>query len=572
MRQNPRTTLSSLTPNQSRFTNIPQTAEKEKPPTEDRHAMHEKTQIVLDALGRSNVPEFNEILSKGLKVMTIKQFIMILSHFIKPICGTVQLDGSNYIENIMNLMQAFDYPYANLSKSTLKTPTAPHCQNTIIFFLAWLAEFAELNENVSDVIEYSERDTFITGNFAKGFLEQTEAAFNLWNKEEDTEPMVVDLKRQYIEMKTDGASSIEKDVKRLEADVENLRKMSQPASLNDELNAKSKEAKSQRTTIEKSIARKNEQKKKTQVVKSALDKQKMIVRNLSKEIHQIQSQISHQKMNAETKAKHLRDLTELRTKVATEKERLQESREQVGEKELELSNLVQKKIKLVSELNSAIYNLACDMELLNLSNEQRFDPSRVEIKRTKINESKALNQELDKLTAGLNDVKSLLAEDKKRYDQQQKSFAADKSNLIKALGIASDQHSQQKDLFEDVKMKTEQVDKETGQFVHDNLESAKQNQFELQQLNEDIDKTRYTNSQLEDVIRQLREQREKFKVNAQAECKKLYDRKVQEHEELQQKLAAAKALIANFNKVRKPLPEHVQKVVDEIKKEYEYED
>lgn len=565
-----RTTLNAVTPNQNRYSTVPQTAEKEKPPTEDRQAVHEKTQIVMDELSRLNVPEFQEILTKGLKVMTTKQFIMILSHFLKPICGTVQLDGSNYVEYIFNFMQSVDYPYANLSKSTLKTPSAPHCQNAIIFFLAWLAEFSVPRENVTDMIEFSDDATFLNDNFAKVFMDRTVTTFDLWNNENgEADVLIVETKKQYIEMKTGGSTSIEMDVQRLEADVENLRKTSRPASLAEELETKSKEYKTLRSTVEKSIARKNEQMKKCQVEKENLEKQKNVMKSLKKEIQTIQSQIKHQKMNPKTKVESLKNLSDLRETLAAEKELTQNLLEEASERDIELSKLVQKKFRLVGELNNFIFKLTSDMESLDLKSEERFDPSKFEIKCTKLGEDSSLNKELDKLVSGLDDVKRYLAEDEERLKQQKTSLLNEKAKLTSILEVANTEFADQSEFCDTQKRKIEKFEQETVQYVKDSMHQVTQYTIELQQLDTEIDKAKDFIEQLKASKQAHRDELEKFKAYGLAQCKELHEKKLKEHEELKKKLEASKALIASFNKIRKPLPENVQKMVDMVKKEYQ---
>lgn len=575
MRSNSRATLNVVTPNQIRYnTGIPQTAEKEKPPTEDRQAVYEKTQIVMDELSRINVPEFQEILTKGFKSMTTKQFFMILCQFMKPICGNIQLDGSNYIDYVFNFMQIVDYPYANLSKSTLKTPSAPHCQNAIIFFLAWLAEFSVPRQNLNEIMEFSEDETFISSDFAKTFMHRTEITFDLWNKnnEEAADKLMDETKKMFIDFKTGGpTTSVEDDVKRLEAAIDNLKKEVRPESLDREFNAKKEESKTLRSNLEKFIACKNDRKNKCQQDKEILEKHKSIVNSLNKEIHAIKSQISNQKMTSDVKAEYLRSLTQLRCRLSNEKEQTQNLLEEASEKDIQFSNLIQKKFKMVEELNNFVYKLASDLESISLT-DGRFDLSKIEIKKTKIGESSLLNKELDNLMDGLNDIKFQFEQDEVKLVKQKNSLLEQKRNLTSELEIVSVENSKQKEILDDIEIDIAKIEKETVEYVQANMQKTNQYILTLKQLNSDIAKSKVLIQQLSSANEQLREQRDKLKIYFLSECKRLHEKRLQDYENLKRKRQVFKSLISEFNKIRKPLPDNVQKMVDSIRQEYQDQD
>lgn len=526
----------------------------------------------MEELARINILEFQEILSKGFKSMTTKQFILILCHFMKPISGNVQLDGSNYIDYVFNFMQIVDYPYANLSKSTLKTPSAPHCQSAITFFLAWLAEFSVLRDNLNDIIEFSEGETFPSADFGKTFMNRTETTFDLWNKNnEEADKLMDETKQMFIEFKTGGSGTIAEDVKRLEAAIENLKKDVRPASLDGELSAKNEESKTLRSNIEKFIAHKNDQKSKCKLDKGTLEKHKSLANSLNKELHGIKAQIANQKMTSNMKAEYLRGLTQLRCLLSNEKEQTQDLLEEASEKDIQLSNLIQRKFKLVEELNNFIYKLASDLESIELTKE-RFDPRNLEIKKTKISESSFLNRELDNVTNGLHEVKFQFEQDKKKLEEQRNSLLVQKRQLTSELEIVTAENSKQNEIRDAVEKEIAWCEKEMVEYIQANMEKTNQYTLTLKQLNADIAKKSDIIQQLRTSNVHIREQREKLKTYFLSECKKLHEKRLQDHKNLKQKLQISKTLISEFNKIRKPLPDNVQKMVDTIRREYQNQD
>jgi SMC interacting uncharacterized protein involved in chromosome segregation len=216
---------------------VPQTAEKEKAPVDDKAFIHQKTQQVLDELAR--IGGFTELVVKGLKSMTHKQFIMILQHLIKPIVPNIQLDGSNYIDYISNFLLTMDYPYSGLSKSSLRTPSAPHCQNSIIILLAWLTEFSVQEHETEHCIT----EDFASSEISKMFMQKTADAFILWNNQEEAEDIMEQIRKGYIERNIGAGEDLDTELNRLKVTISELKKEAKPVSLQKSYNEKREEMK-----------------------------------------------------------------------------------------------------------------------------------------------------------------------------------------------------------------------------------------------------------------------------------------------------------------------------------------
>lgn len=553
----------TMTPNtKDRYNYVPQTLEKEKAPLEDRQIVHEKSQIVIDKLIQLNVAEFNDIIIKGLKSMTIKQFIIILRYLLKPICGNVALDGTNYIDYIFTFIQKVDYPYQNLTKSTLKTPTAPHCINVVIFFLAWLAEFSLPPERTSECHNFIANSMFPSVDFIKDFMSKTGQAFQLWNNQEDgADAITQEITDNYIELHTEGSTDVEGEVLRLKGLIEGLKREIRPESLHGTYIAKRDESIRLNQKIEATVESINNLTTKIKQEKHSLDQQKQMIANLNKEVAEIRETITKQGMTMSERVQVLKNLSQARVMLAGEKEQAQNLMEEANEKEIHYANLLQKKSKLIGEINNFIYKFASDLVSID-SKGEIFDPSKVEI-RDKDNVSEFKN-DLVKLVKALNSAKNFFDRNLKDLQQVKHGLIDRKRHLGAEYDLKLAECEKHKEIFLKMDAKIVKIEKKTAEIITNGMQKIHENSMKIHKFSSDIAQTRDFIEQCRETNDQIREKIEEFKENSLAMVKQLYEQKKSEYEEHQKKLNEKKKFIEEFNKIRQPLPDSVRKTLENL--------
>lgn len=537
---------------------MPQTAEKEKPPTEDRQLVYEKSQIVLEAVARLNAHEFNEILTKGLKCMTTKQFILILRHFMKPICGNVPLDGSNYIEIVFNFIQRADYPYQNLTKSTLKTPTAPHCLYAIIFFLAWLAEFSTPSDTV---VEYVENPYLPSVDFTREFMTKTGIAFQLWNNQEDAENIYDEIFQSYVQLQTGGTTDIEGEVVRLKGQIEELKRQSRPESLQGIYLARRNETNELNQKIEEMIERINSLTRKNKSEKLSLDSVQQTISNLRKEIAEIRNQISKQGMTQNERVEILKNIVQSRQLLQNEKEQTLNLLEEANEKEIIYANLLQKKGKLIGEINNYLYKFASDLVSIDKTG-ARFDPSQYQIR-----EGENFDGKLVEISEALKAMKIHFENHLKNLKSMKLDLIDQKLKLHAEFTVKSAENTKQNEFFQSIDHAITKAEQKTVQIVETGMQKQHDNIILLRQLTSDINQERNFVEKCAEVNEQLQQNKENFKKLSLEKIKYLYEKRKAEVENFQKTLEEKKKFIEQFNRKRIQFPENVQKIVDELNRE-----
>ncbi|XP_075159126.1 kinetochore protein Ndc80 [Haematobia irritans] len=146
-----------------------------------------------------------DFLQKGLRQMSIKQFVAIVNFFLNHIWGKRYAVGNNHVEDISQILQKLQYPHP-VSKSWLKTPNTQHSFGNVIVLLDYLMEFVPLH-TLEDIephcIEYFElqdpQDVMNSSRmpedvlkipdleFQRELLLNTEDGFMLWDTQKDEE-------------------------------------------------------------------------------------------------------------------------------------------------------------------------------------------------------------------------------------------------------------------------------------------------------------------------------------------------------------------------------------------------
>jgi hypothetical protein len=545
-----------------RFSFMPQTAEKEKAPTEDRQVVYEKSQVILEAIAHLGAHEFNEILTKGLKSMTTKQFILILRYFLKPICGNVALDGTNYIDIVFNFLQKADYPYQNLTKSTLKTPTAPHCLNAVIFFLAWLAEYSIPPEST---FEYVENSFLPSVDFTREFMTKTGISFQLWNNQEHgAENIYEEIAESYIHLRTEGSTDIEADVLRLKGHIEELKRQVRPESLQGIYLAKRNESNELNQRIEALVETINNMTMKNKSSKLELDKLQQKISNLRKEVGEIRAQIAKQGMNANDRIQALKEISQSRVLLQNEKEQTQNLLEEANEKEIIIANLIQKKAKLIGAINNYMYQFASDLVSVNMA-DVNFDPSKLQIHDNE--NTTDFNIKLFNISEALEAMKTKFENNLKNLNSMRMDLIEQKQQLHSEYVIKLAENTKQKEFFQNIDQEIAKIEQKTVIVVETGMQKQHENSILIRQLTDEITQERNFIEKCNEVNEQLHQHKENFKKVSLEKIKYLYEKRKADVQKYDEMLKEKKKFIQEFNRIQVKIPDNVQKVIDKLQNE-----
>lgn len=161
-------------------------------PESSRRAKHENS-LKLQEILRSDDRFYGELnLQSGLKSMTSKQFLLIISYFVKSITGkdmAALFPKGDPLDGIIKLLRDLGCPYI-INKSMLRTPNAPHTFDQIVVLMLWLSEYITIPRKVSDVghmsVEEFTRDEQLPNHeYTARFSQAMQKGFQLWNSESD---------------------------------------------------------------------------------------------------------------------------------------------------------------------------------------------------------------------------------------------------------------------------------------------------------------------------------------------------------------------------------------------------
>lgn len=130
-------------------------------------------------------------LQAGLKSMTAKQFLQIITYFMHMIGGKTATTNKEYLADplngILKFLKLLACPYM-VTKSAMKTPNAPHTFDQLVTLMMWLAEFAGIDDNELVPDESYLRDEELPNReLTATICREVEIGFGLWNKQNDDE-------------------------------------------------------------------------------------------------------------------------------------------------------------------------------------------------------------------------------------------------------------------------------------------------------------------------------------------------------------------------------------------------
>lgn len=496
--------------------------------------------------------------------MTHKQFILILQVLLKPIVGTtVQIDGSNYVDYVHNLITSLEYPYS-MNKSSLKTPSAPHCQNSIIILLAWLTEFICATDDDQSMVEYCATEEFNSPDFTKQFMSKMGDAFVCWNNQDELEgSKIQEMCRMYLDIKVGPGENIETDVERLKKSIDQLQRESKPVSLMKELEDKNVECKQLKNISE--LGRISEDLSgKFLNLRTDLDSKVAVKENLNEKLKTLRDKVSKQKMTQEQRNELLIEITEMKSLLESRRVDVMDLTEGSSEREIQLSNLIQKKFSLIDRLNNSIYTLASECQVAGMH--EKFDPSSFEIKTTNIGDTAALNKEIERLKRGLAELKEKYQHAIGVMMKSLTDYEVEEYQLIAELNVLAEETQKLKTSVANEFTEKIQIETEFSDFITTANQKHQQNSSKLEEMEVMIGKLNKRIETYRKYNAQIIADKEAFKTKSVAECKELYENRKKEVDEKRQKLNEMKTFLTEFAKAQKPLPENVQSIVNDVMK------
>ncbi|XP_004527429.1 kinetochore and Eb1-associated basic protein [Ceratitis capitata] len=233
-----RTTPQKTPTSNSKITRVLFTAEKQRNAHNDKRWVQERAQQISEYLRETAKPGAvhglpSEFFARSgcLRQMSTKQFVAIVNHFLHFIWGTRFTVGSNYVDDIINIMQKLQYPH-QINKSWLKTPNTTHSFGFVIELFDFFMDFVPpKNEEEAIEMEFEFQDPeHLNQNslmqespdaeFTALVLQNSEEGFKLWDKQLEDE--LFNLQQQTCDVLIYKRCGIQ-DVTSLDAHLDELR-------------------------------------------------------------------------------------------------------------------------------------------------------------------------------------------------------------------------------------------------------------------------------------------------------------------------------------------------------------
>ena len=547
-----------------RNTMVPMTAEKA--PVDDKLFVQAKTQQVLEEL--AGVDGFTELVQKGLKSMTLKQFIMILQHFLKPIVGSnFVLDQSNYVGYMHNFLITMEYPYT-INKSSLKTPSAPHCHASIVILLAWMSEFTVKESEDEPLFQYSTNTDLNTPALAKMFMEKSAKAFSLWNneREAESEDVFKEISQTYVKKKIGSGENLDIEIERLKQSIDDLNKETKPNSLYNRCEEKNQEMNALAQQYEEMNKAIKENKCQIKNLKAELKMKKATKAGVAEELSSFRTKLLSQEFTKEQKNAQLLAISEAKSVLAGKKQTASEVSEACSEKEIKLSLTIQKKFKLIETCNNLIYKLASDLEIAGWEGD--FDPSKFEIKATKIGDENNLSKEIKRLDRGLTDLKAKCQQviNAACFNASEEKLKEEKNQLATEDSILTQELEMLDASIEKICAEEKLLETEQQNCIRSNTKICKHFDDEIKAVDEDNRILTENITKFKELNSKLAFEQKKFQETSLVKVKAFYNKRKKEIQEQRQKVDEIKQLLNRFHQINQLFPGDVQKTIDEAMK------
>lgn len=506
------------------------TAEKEKPPIEDREWLKGKIEQIQDELYKVEGLS-NDFVQKGnLKSMSTKQFILIVIHFIKPIVGKVAMDTSNYVDYIYELLAKLGYPFT-INKSWLKTPNAPHCQNNIIALLGWLCDYSSFEETPINFLS----NESMSAEFLNMFHEKCATGFQKWNNglEDEYEGINSEIRKNYLIEKI-GSDNIEDEIEKVRREYEKLNREARPVNLESDHQQLFEENQNLTHKIDSLRNQHNEKIRLREQAKSELNQKMLAQENAAKDIASMNQRISEQVLKFDQKNKLLQDLNQMKELLQVKKQTNMELNDASSDNEIHLSRLLNKKLTLVDSLNNLIHKIYNDLNSINLAEnlcDGKFKPSNCEI-RVNSEKDQSINDQLSHLIKLFNSLNSELS-------SIVDSLKSDCSKLESENNLLESEYESIATQLNGFEAKKESLKTERDNLLMESKQVPAHLEQKLRRLKKEIEETVEKTENCQKMIEVMKQENEKkkleniqFSEKSMAKCRELLAKKQESYNQM----------------------------------------
>ncbi|XP_052859776.1 uncharacterized protein LOC128267025 [Anopheles cruzii] len=363
----------------------------------------------LDGANIADLPrEFVE--RRNMKAMSMKQFLIIVTHLLRQIGGSRYKIGANFVEDIMRAVTELQCPFT-INKSMLKTPTAPYSMNPIVSLLTWLIQLAPQPRTEAEwAPTLVKAEEFPSTDFTHFFYQSSIESFHLWNmkREEEFEAKMETMVDRLVACKTGGLTQAEVQqrteqiVRQLEAigkesDVGPTREQSLGGVQRDIAERMREESR-----LAEEVKRLSKQVSKQEQQQYRRQDEYYDCENA---IHKLKEELARQQMTIRQRDEMCCTIALKERLIAAKHSALHHLEEASSDHQIKLSHMIKQKIDGLTMLNTQLHNFVNTLEP-----DITFTP--VELSRLMESQPEELAAALSELDQQLNDV----------FDQQRQLF------------------------------------------------------------------------------------------------------------------------------------------------------
>ncbi|KAL5289135.1 NDC80 family protein [Megaselia abdita] len=138
----------------------------------------------------------------GIRSMSTKDLVSILNFFLSSVGHRLEIKSAkDYVEETIKSMEKLKYPY-NLTKSSLKTPTAPHSFTNIVQLLSWLKSLhmPQTDQGTEDDLLVFRENLYPNLETQKFIQCVSTESFKIWNSNQgEEEDQFVDIEEKAVD-------------------------------------------------------------------------------------------------------------------------------------------------------------------------------------------------------------------------------------------------------------------------------------------------------------------------------------------------------------------------------------
>lgn len=549
---------SPITPHRTPRTpsmSMPMTAEKQKPPFDDKEAMSAMNVKILEAL--AEIGGYNDIVQKGLRVMTVKQFVSILQHFLVPILGSLPDNfEAGYKEQVGPIMQQLEYPY-QIQKSFLMTPGLASNLNASTLLLSYIIDFSKFDY---EPIEYTANEIFSSPDMTRDVTEKMVEYYRTYRDgtlgREEAEHCIVNHYRQLL-IGVDPNLTLE--INRIEDEIQEMSDANKPSTLAKELHVKMTEVNGLEAKIRMHQENIVELSRKKENANAELGMSRNAKRSSHDEAQRLHAQLSRQKFNIDIRHNMLVEITQMKSALASKKNAVMELREASSGNEILLSNLISKKFQLIDRLNNMLCKISSDMKIAGIG--EKFNADEFVINSTKKGD---LDHHLEHVSRGMMQLKEIYLSALSTFKEKLIKLEDEHQKLSIKNDLQTSKLAQLKTSLKQLIVEEKNLELEYKSYLQNIQTEHVGHQERIENIEREIEERTKGIEQLKLDVEEIKEKKSEFGAKAVSECEKLYDERKKEVETRRKTIEQNNAAIDNYKKNKTPLPANLQKILDGV--------